>query len=56
MEPHVGSNGMMEDATIPEGWKDEIEIEVDLDSRMEERGEELEVDSNSSEEPTIHEG
>ena len=56
MEPQVGSNEMMEDATIPKGWKDDLELEVDLDSRMEERREELEVDSKSSEEPTIPEG
>ena len=47
---------MMEDTTVPEGWKDEIELEVDLDSRMEEGREELEVDSKSSEESTIPEG
>jgi hypothetical protein len=37
MEPHVRPYDMMDDATIPEGWKDEIELEVDLDSRMEEK-------------------
>jgi hypothetical protein len=56
MEPHVRSKEMMEDAIILEGWKDEIELEVDLDSRMEEGREELEVYSKSSEEPIIPEG